>query len=248
VSERTRKDYINALTKFFGRYTIKTIRDLRKASEELNYKKNYVKGLRNFINFLVEEEILDEGTATLLKRPLKIKKSPPKQVFITTEELQEAYNYLVRKYGETAEVLLRLLIFTGLRLRQVVRLLNTFDPQNLVIVNDKVARYPMLALSRGQKRAFWAYMPADFALSLRKMNITYYMAQIRTAYGRVSPSTIRKWQYDVLTDYMGFEIADFIQGRSAQTVGERHYSNLTKKADEAYSKVVDKIKEVLEGS
>ena len=104
----------------------------------------------------------------------------------------------------------------------------------------------MLSLSRGHKKAFWAYMPADFALNLRKMDITYYMGQTRTAYGRVSPSTIRKWQYDVLTDHMSFEIADFIQGRSAQTVGERHYSNLTKKADEAYSRVVDKLKEVLE--
>jgi len=233
VATQTAKDYLNALTKFFDKYTIKTIRDLRKASEELNYKKNYMKGLRNFINFLVEEEILDEGTATLLKRPLKIKRGTPRQIFITTEELKGAYNYLKEKHGESAEVLLKLLIFTGLRLSQVVRLLNSYDQKNLVVVNDKVARYPMLSLSRGHKKAFWAYMPTDFAL---------------TAYGRVSPSTIRKWQYDVLTDHMSFEIADFIQGRSAQTVGERHYSNLTKKADEAYSKVVDDLKEVLEGS
>jgi len=246
VATQTAKDYLNALTKFFDKYTIRTIRDLRKASEELNYKKNYMKGLRNFINFLVEEEILDEGTATLLKRPLKIKRGTPRQVFITTEELKEAYNYLKEKHGESAEVLLKLLVFTGLRLSQVVRLLNSYDQKNLVVVNDKVARYPMLSLSRGHKKAFWAYMPADFALNLRKMDITYYMGQTRTVYERVSPSTIRKWQYDVLTDHMSFEIADFIQGRSAQTVGERHYSNLTKKADEAYSRVVDKLKKVLE--
>ncbi|MFA4641433.1 integrase [Pyrococcus kukulkanii] len=248
VAATTMKDYISALEKFFSRHQIKDIKHLRTAIEKENYNSKLVKGLRNFINFLAEEEIIDEGIATLLKKPLKIKRSVPRQVFITTEELRVAFVGLTTYYGEESEVLLKLLIFTGLRLKHIVEMLNTYDPQKLVLVNEKVARYPMMEHSKGTKKAFWAYMPLDFALALKKMKITYFQAQPRTTYGRVSASTIRKWFSNFLAQKgVPIEVIDFIQGRSQRTVIERHYLNMTLLADEWYSRVVDKLKKVLEG-
>ncbi len=247
VSKRTRKDYLSALDRFFDKYTIKSIKDLRRAIEAENYNEKIVKGLRNFINFLVDELIIDEGTAALLKRPLKFKRSTPRQVFITETELRKAYSILTEKFGEEAEILLKLLVFTGLRLRHLIKMLNNYDPQNLVVVNEKVARYPMIAYSKGTKKAFWAYMPADFAKELKRMDITYYMAQTRINYKRVSSSTIRKWFSNFMAqNKVPMEVIDFIQGRSPRSVLERHYLNMTVLADEAYSGVVDELKKVLE--
>jgi intergrase/recombinase len=238
---------LSALDRFFDKYTIKSIKDLRRAIEAENYNEKIVKGLRNFINFLVDELIIDEGTAALLKRPLKFKRSTPRQVFITETELRKAYSILTEKFGEEAEILLKLLVFTGLRLRHLIKMLNNYDPQNLVVVNEKVARYPMIAYSKGTKKAFWAYMPADFAKELKRMDITYYMAQTRINYKRVSSSTIRKWFSNFMAqNKVPMEVIDFIQGRSPRSVLERHYLNMTVLADEAYSGVVDELKKVLE--
>ncbi|MFA4719898.1 integrase [Pyrococcus kukulkanii] len=248
IAKSTMKDYISALEKFFSRHQIKDIKHLRTAIEKENYNSKLVKGLRNFINFLAEEEIIDDGSAALLKKPLKLKQSKPRQVFISEEEIREAYRELTKYYGYEAEVLLKLLVFTGLRLKQIVQMLNEYDPGKLVIVNGKVARYPMMEYSKSTKRAFWAYMPSDFAKSLKRINITYYQAQPRTTYGRVSASTIRKWFSTFLARHkVPVEIIDFIQGRAQRSIIERHYLNLTVLADEAYSRVVDSLKKVLEG-
>ena len=187
--------------------------------------------------------------AALFKRPLKLKKSTPRQVFVTAEELREAYSELTERYGEDAEVLLKLLVFTGLRLKHIVEMLNTYDPQKLVLVNEEVVRYPMMEYGKGTKKAFWAYMPRDFAERLERKPITYYQAQPRTTHGRVSASTIRKWFSNFMAQRkIPMEVIDFIQGRAPRSVLERHYLNLTVLADEAYSCIVDELKKVLEGS
>ncbi len=248
IAKSTTKDYMSALERFFGRHQIKDIKHLKDAARKENYNEKIVKGLRNFINFLVEEDVIDEGVATLLKKPLKLKRSTPRQVFITTEELREAHQELIVHYGKDSEVLLKLLVFTGLRLKHIVEMLNTYDPQKLVIVNEKVARYPMMEHSKGTKKAFWAYMPLDFAKELKRKKITYFQAQPRTTYSRVSASTIRKWFSNFMAQKrISMEVIDFIQGRAPRSVLERHYLNLTVLADEAYSRVVDDLRKVLEG-
>lgn len=232
----------------FGRHTIRDIKGLKVSLQQENYNEKIVKGLRNFVNFLLDEGLINEGTAALFKKPLTFKRGTPRQVFISNEELREAYIELTKHYGKEAEVLFKLLAFTGLRLKHIVKMLNTYDPQKLVIVNEKVARYPMAEHGKGTKRAFWAYMPADFARSLERMSITYFQAQPRTTYKRVSASTVRKWFSTFLAQRkVSMEVIDFIQGRAPRSVLERHYLNLTVLADEAYAKVVDDLRKVLEG-
>lgn len=80
------------------------------------------------------------------------------------------------------------------------------------------------------------------------MSITYFQAQPRTTYKRVSASTVRKWFSTFLAQRkVSMEVIDFIQGRAPRSVLERHYLNLTVLADEAYAKVVDDLRKVLEG-
>ncbi|HII60214.1 integrase [Pyrococcus horikoshii] len=248
VTERTAKDYISCMDKLCGRFKLASLKEIKRAIESVNRKDKYVKALRSFITFLTYEEIIDESTAEILKKPLKSKKFQPRQVFITDEELRNAYFELIKKWDFRAELLLKVLIFSGVRLTQAVAFLTSLDHSNFYVVNEKVVRYPAMAFSKGHKRAFWIYLPKDFAESLQRIDISYHEARRRTNFGRVSANTIRKWHYTfLLKNKVPGEVADFIQGRAQKNVGERHYANLTLLADEWYSRIVDKLKEVLEG-
>ncbi|WP_068320675.1 integrase [Pyrococcus kukulkanii] len=247
VTEKTTRDYLSALDKLCGRYELKNLKEIRFAIEAVGRSEKYVKGLRNFITFLVEEEVLDEQTADLLKKPLKPKKSTPRQVFITDEELRKAYFELTRKWDWRTGILLKVLIFSGIRLTQAVNFLNSLDKSQFYVISEKAVRYPALAFSKGHKRAFWIYLPKDFAESLERIKISYHEARRRTRLRRVSANTIRKWHYTYLLKLgVPSEVADFIQGRAQKNVGERHYANLTLLADEWYSRVVDSLKKILE--
>ena len=106
----------------------------------------------------------------------------------------------------------------------------------------------MADTSKGTKRAFWAYMPVELVKELRQLKVNYNTANHMVYFGKVSPNSIRKWFFTKLILFGVNEgVADFIQGRSAVKVGTRVYLQKTLAADEAYSKVVDKLKEVLEG-
>ncbi len=248
VSEKTRKDYLKALDYFFARYIIKTGPDIKKFLDKEGNKRNIANGLRVFLTFLAERDYIDYDVAMIIKkRFIKAKPIGVKRVYINDEELREAYEE-VKKRGFKKQLLFELLVFTGLRLTHVVELMNTYDPNQLYVVNDKVARYPLMITDRGNKKAYWAYMPLELAKKLTRMKVNYKSAQDWPQHGKVSAATIRKWFSTFLARQgVSAEIIDFIQGRAPRSVLERHYLNMTVLADEAYSRVVDELKKVLEG-
>ncbi|MFA4700134.1 integrase [Pyrococcus kukulkanii] len=246
-----RKDYIKALDKFFDRHEIATYQDLEGALKFENYTDRLVKGLRKFVTFLEEHHIIDFRTADDLRRIIKMKREARvRDVFINDEELKTAYKEVKQK--EPVKVaLFELLVFSGIRLSHAVQLLNSFDESKLFKVNERVARYPLFAVSRGKKRGFWAYAPVELferIIALGRQNINYKTAQDWVTYGKVSANTIRKWHYTfMIRQGVPADIADFIQGRASRTVGPTHYLNKTILADEWYSAIVDDLKKVLEG-
>ncbi|AEC52217.1 SSV1 integrase-like protein [Pyrococcus sp. NA2] len=251
ITEVVRKDYIKALDKFFDRHEIVTYQDLERALKFENYTDRLVKGLRKFVTFLEEEHILDFRRADDLRRIIKLRRETRiRDVFISDEELRIAYEKVKQK--ELVKVVLfELLVFSGIRLSHAVQLLNSFDESKLFRINDKIARYPLFAISRGKKRGFWAYAPVELfekIMSIGRQNINYKTAQDWVTYGKVSANTIRKWHYTfMIRQGVPAEIADFIQGRASRTVGPTHYLNKTILADEWYSVIVDELKKVLEG-
>ena len=153
---------------------------------------------------------------------------------------------LSRRKGEKERILFELLVYSGLRLKHAIRLLSNFDKANLIVVNEKVSRYPINFVSRGKKKAYWAYMPTDFAKKLRRINLDYGMRD-HILHGKVSATTIRKWHANFLIENgVPESIVEFIHGRADVSIGSAHYYHKTKQADNFYSKVVDKfpIKEV----
>jgi intergrase/recombinase len=63
----------------------------------------------------------------------------------------------------------------------------------------------------------------------------------------LAPKYLRKWLYNFLIyNNVPEGVADFIEGRSANTVGSMHYLARAKQADHWYSLVVEKLQETLE--
>ncbi len=248
ITPVVKKDYLKALEVFFGRHSLKTYEDLEKALKAENYNDRIVKGLRKFTTFLEEKHIIDYHLADDWRRIMKIKrKAGVRAVFVTDEEIREAYK-VIKERGEEKLTLFKLLVYSGIRLTHAVQLVNTFNWQNVYIVNEKVARYPLFAFSRGKKRGFWAYAPKEFYELLEPMNVNYVSAKDWVSHGKVSANTIRKWHYTFLVRHkIAPDVADYIQGRSSTSVGARHYGHRELLADEAYSRVVDELKKVLEG-
>ena len=247
---RTVKDYMNSLDRFLERHSIRTVGELVSALQEINYSHHTVSALRNFITFLELNEVIDEDDANRIRKYAKVRKANVDRTYITTGEIQAAWEQ-VKAYNEKRrEMAFKLLVFSGLRLAHVHYLLTTFDSEKLIFHNN-IAKYPLHEAGKGAKRVFYAYMPADFARELERISDSYDAMRERVRRferpaHRVKAKTIRKWHFNFLIRHgVPFEVADFIQGRSAKSVGERHYANLELLADEWYSAVVDELKKVL---
>ncbi|WP_148882593.1 integrase [Thermococcus aciditolerans] len=247
AKEKTVKDYYNALEKLFMNYTVTfDKRSIKEAIGAVGNKKRYAYGLRNFLKFLAEIEVIDEEFSKFLQSYAKAKTNGVREVYILDREVFEAWEH-IKERREEAQLLFKLMVFSGVRLSQLVRMLSTFDPTLLQFPVEGIARYPIRELSKGKKRGFWVYMPSELVTELKRIRIKESTAWEWVTYKRVSANTIRKWHYTFLIRQgVPADIADFIQGRASQRVGATHYLNKTLLADEWYSAVVDELKRALE--
>ncbi|WP_187286403.1 integrase [Archaeoglobus profundus] len=192
------------------------------------------------LNFAEEREELSLEYIAKLRRILKVKPSGVREVYISDEELIEAYNSI----KDSLKPFFKLLVYSGMRLSHAVSMVKSFDRANLVIKGN-IARYPISWLSKGKKRGYWCYIPKEFAEELESLAVyeNYHTYSKGLQYKRVSAVAIRKWHLNKLIELgVPESIADFIQGRASLTVGSTHYLNKTKQADDWYSRIVDSLK------
>jgi len=194
--------------------------------------------IRSFLNFLAESNLIDEEVANRYRKVLKDKHRSNVDNFIPDDtRVLEAYNNLT---SERERVIFSVLAYSGIRQTEAMKLLNEWDSSRLII-NNTIAKYP-LNWTRGQKKIYYVYLPKLFALSLHKFYSTRKMLEITGKKGGLNLKYLRKWQYNFLIINGTPEgVADFIQGRSPETVGSMHYLGKVKQADYWYEKVVDKM-------
>ncbi len=222
---------------------ITTPKELEQAVIEAGRNNKLIKGLRNFFNYLEHElEVYELNGYSLdqWRKRLKIPKSNAREVYITDEELREAYEHVKGK--SELELCFKLLVFSGLRLKHIWLAMKGFDSSNLVIKGN-IARYPVSYVAKATKKAYWLYMPAELTEELRPFTHGYDYYQKGIKHDRVDANSIRKWHLNKLIELgVPESVADFIQGRASVTVGSTHYLNKTKQADEWYSRIVDSLK------
>ena len=208
---------------------------------------NVAKAIRNLVNYLLEKEIIDERTADKIKKAVPIKRGKGDKVVPTNEDIREAFEYFKRKLEPEYYLVALVLLYSGARLEQVLRMLQEWDPKYLVF-KDGFARYEISHLSQGYKEGFWIYMPDWLAKELRKMNdLSKYTKDIinyKAESGRtVSAKYIRKWFNNLLVKLkVDKDIRNFILGRVGEiktSVEADYYLKLLEQADEEYPRILE---------
>jgi len=260
ATEETKRRYPSTLEKFFSAYTIQSYEDLQEALMSVEYKRHITKALRSFVNFLKSRGVITREQHLDLKEIIWTKPVQPRKVNVSDEQIRAALEYYEQK-DATLATIYKALVYSGLRLRAVIELFNEYDPEKLILPpeHENIAKYP-LHRHKGQKKAFYAYLPRDFALSeIEQLPLDYEhvknrlrvkLRAVRNTEKSVqfSASAVREWFATFLARQgCPFEVINFIQGRAERGVLEKHYLNLEILADEWYSAVVDDLKAVLEG-
>ena len=230
------KDAERYLSHYLDGKIIRENSELRSVMAEC--KSNYIYTMvRVYLIFLEENELLSSEDADYFRKVIPSRKTAPDGFIPSDEKVREAYSKIESGPMKTA---FSILASSGIRIMEQVKMMKEFDRDKLII-QGQVAKYP-LNYFRGHKKAFYVYMPKELALSLEKTElnddtISHYFSDLGLA-----PKYLRKWQYNFLI-YQGVPegVADFIQGRSSESVGSMHYLSKVKQADYWYSQIENQI-------
>ena len=237
VSKKTKQGYWSALINFFENNVVHKPTDFRK----LQLKDKESRGLRNLLNYCEDEEIETVVGYTIdrWRRFIKIRRSGVVEVYVTDEEIKEAYNAC----PEALRPVFSLLTYSGNRATHIHKMLENFDEHNIIVDGD-VAYYPTASFSEGTKKTFQVFFPTSFIPELKSIGKPrcYYNITEKIRHGRVSAKTIRKWHLNLMVaEGVTESLADFIQGRAATTVGSAHYLNKVQQAKGEYRRIMAKF-------
>ena len=160
----------------------------------------------------------------------------------TEKEIIDSLNGLKRaplKY----QALYRLILDSGLRATEAVKVINEFDLEKAENVNG-FYRIPV-GQFRGSKQAYFAYF-TEKTFQLLKMGPFKVKTSASTRYfrkmGFVPVKYLRKFAFDKMIELeIPESIADFIQGRVPRKIGAKHYMSLIKQADRFYGRYAEYI-------
>ena len=237
ISDNTLREYVRYVSKFKV-LTPKLILNKR-------LSKNCIKALRNYVHFSYEIGLLSEEQHDRFLKLLKLPRQSklPKIEEIEESEVRETFKKLKR---EDIRLAYEVLLFSGCRLSEALRLLASFDPKRFKKLNAEYGRYQLFS-ERGSKRALWLYLPNALTDRIKRLELSRYAI---TAYARkhhiLVPKYIRKFfyqkAYEILRDR---ELVDFYQGRiSSLSIGSRHYDSLLNRADKEYARVLEELKKL----
>jgi len=249
LNGRVSEDYIRGMDHYLDEYLDevsepKQIVEILGSIDGVGKRRWFERGFRNLLTYLEDVEGFPADVVQQYRKVCKVEKAGVREIYITDAEVIAARAWVEENRGKERQLLFKLLVASGARGSQILKMLEIFDP-NLLIKKDEFARYPIASLSKGKKKGFWVYMPIELAEELERCSFGKgALDDIR--HGRVNVSTIRKWHLNVLIEHDVHEsVADFIQGRAAVTVGSTHYLHKTKQADRAYMKILPKIRDIL---
>jgi intergrase/recombinase len=190
--------------------------------------------IRAYINFLLENEIINEETAIYFRKALPTRKTNPDNYVPTDMDVKKAYESIA---NEKDRLLFQILAFSGIRITELVKMLREFDKSKL-ITDDKISKYS-LNYNRGNKRSQYVYMPTELAMKLHRFYIhkDTVLSSLRK-YG-IAPKYLRKWFYNFLImNNVPESVGDFIEGRAPESVGSMHYLSRVKQADYWYRSIL----------
>jgi intergrase/recombinase len=198
------------------------------------------KGLRVLFNYLdimgFNKDFLDGLRRAMPKVQSSIDLQIPSETSIL--ESMRKLSFIPKGY----DALYHLLLDSGLRLVEAIKVLNEFKGAEKI---NGFYRVPV-GMFRGSKQAYYAYFT----------EATYQKLQVRTEpikavnashyfdkRGFISPKYLRKFAFDKMIELEVPEsVADFIEGRVAKRIGAKHYMALARQANGFYGKYAGYLK------
>jgi len=167
----------------------------------------------------------------------------------TEKRIRQSINKL-RGIQEKYKAIYRLLLESGLRLREAVKLMNEFHEFSEKLEwHEKYVCVPLFWF-RASKKSFYSYFmheTANFLAANRERLNAEAVSRACRRYGLVPAKYLRKFVFHKMLELEIPEaVADFIQGRNPATVGRRHYANLKCLADKFYPRYAKYLRK-LEG-
>jgi intergrase/recombinase len=139
-----------------------------------------------------------------------------------------------------------LLLDSGLRLVEVVKLLNDFPEAERL---EGFYRCPV-GLFRGSKQAYYCYLTEYTYQLIKKLNEKVSEIRLKRRHQLhkyTRAKYLRKFANDMMTSEklnIPESVADFIQGRVPKSIGAKHYMQLKRKADQFYPRYAEYLAEL----
>ncbi len=237
LSDRSAKDYFTGVRTLFETNRI----GKPSACDAIAFGDKQSRGLRNFFNYLEDEEITYLAGYSLenWRRKVRITASGKDRVFPETEDIIEAYMHLPDEVATE----FKLLVYTGCRFSHGYEVLKNIHHLKIERAGN-IAYINTEPLTKHTKQTFAIFFPASFIEELQDFNpdsMQHPSTIVRKIqHEKVSVKTIRKWHFNVLRKKARIDsaIANFMHGRGQSNVGDDVYLEQIGFAIEEYPKVL----------
>jgi len=164
-------------------------------------------------------------------KAIKTKKSG---VDLKVPSVDQVKEWLTKVKGTKIELLFKLLLESGIRFTEAIKVLNEYNPQNDICENN-ICIYT-LNWQRGSKRVFYVFHVSP----LQRQSITYNYAKKIMHELDIAPKYIRKFTATKMLELnIPGEIVDFIEGRTPGNILTKHYLDLYALAKKEYKKYAE---------
>ena len=238
LSIKYKQDLISYLDKW-ATHPIASAKDIFRLFSKINNGKEHLwKGLRVLFNYLeaigYDKDFLDGLRKALPKIQNGIDMQVPDEASLM--ESMQKLNGIPKGY----DALYNLLLDSGLRLIEAVKVLNEFKDA------EKINGFyrANVGMFRGSKQAYYAYFTEATYQKIQQAprepinptNASHYYDKK----GFISPKYLRKFAFDKMIELeIPESIADFIEGRVAKRIGAKHYMALARQANGFYGKYAE---------
>jgi len=201
---------------------------------QINSNERLIKLTRSILNFCEEEELLNNNQLIEIKSKIKNKPIVPDNFVPTDLEIKNSLNKLSLKH----RLFYLLFLTSGLRKIEGVYLMNNFNNLKCQEYSDYIKI--SMNYKRKNKNSYFCYMPKEIYAKLKTIDdkITIMGLEQEIKRKRLIPiKYCRKWFFTKCVE-LGIPetIADFYEGRVANSVGSNHYLSRQMLGDKYYNK------------
>ena len=227
---------------FYGYFNYKELMNVR---SQIN-NDCYYKTIRAVCTFYEEKYIDDEYVKKELDKIKKIIKKPKSVPDIYTPSLDEVKRSLLelKQHSSSYAEFYFGLALSGVRITELSEVCNNISKYKTVAKNGfyKV----VMNTTRNTKSSYFIYLPDWYTLPT-KISTDYLRRLLNKNRSIIRPKYLRNFFYSICVELgISTAIADFYQGRTPITVGNKHYLEKEKHADTGYTLLIDYMKQLLE--